>query len=65
MTKVLQISDHGWSGAASAEAVAEGLQYFLRCPQERVRAGTAALASAERYSAEQFGAAWHAVFVQK
>jgi glycosyltransferase involved in cell wall biosynthesis len=56
----------GWvCEEASAEAVAEGLQYFLRCPQERVRAGTAALASAERYSAERFGAAWHAVFVQK
>ena len=45
----------GWVCAeATAEAVAEGLQYFLRCPHELARAGRAALASAERYSAERF-----------
>ena len=49
----------GWVCAeATAEAIAEGLQYFLRCPHELARAGSAALQSTERYSAERFTAAW-------
>ncbi len=55
----------GWVCAeATAEAVAEGLQYFLRCPHELARAGNAALQSTERYSAERFTAAWQAVFAR-
>jgi glycosyltransferase involved in cell wall biosynthesis len=44
------------------EALAEGLEYFLRRPDELARAGRAALASADRYSEERFTAAWRAVF---
>jgi hypothetical protein len=56
----------GWvCTETTAEAVAEGLQHFLRCPDELARAGRAALASAERYSAQRFTAAWHAVFAER
>jgi glycosyltransferase involved in cell wall biosynthesis len=55
----------GWVCAeTTAEAVAEGLGHFLRCPDERARAGRAALASAERYSAERFAVAWQAAFAE-
>jgi glycosyltransferase involved in cell wall biosynthesis len=56
----------GWvCQETTAEAVAEGLQYFLRCPDELARAGRAALASADRYTPERFAASWQAIFAER
>jgi hypothetical protein len=46
----------------TAEALAEGLEYFLSRPETLTAAGRSALASAGRYSEERFVAAWGAVF---
>jgi glycosyltransferase involved in cell wall biosynthesis len=53
----------GWiASGADAEAVAEGLEYFLRSPQLAERAGEAARLSAARFTREQFAAQWREVF---
>jgi len=53
----------GWVCATvDAEALAEGLSYFLNCPGELARAGRAARVSADQYSEERFAAAWNEVF---
>ena len=45
-----------------AEALAEGLEFFLTRPEALASAGRAALASADRYSEGRFAAAWARVF---
>jgi glycosyltransferase involved in cell wall biosynthesis len=53
----------GWIAAnAGAEAIAEGLEYFLRNARQAERAGAAARASASRFTREQFAAEWREVF---
>jgi glycosyltransferase involved in cell wall biosynthesis len=53
----------GWIGhAATAEALAEGLGYFLFDAGRREEAGRAARVSLERFSQERFAQAWWAVF---
>jgi glycosyltransferase involved in cell wall biosynthesis len=55
--------DTGWvCPAVTAEALAEGLGYFLTRPDDLDRAGDAALASAGEYSEARFAAAWSAAF---
>ena len=55
----------GWVCArADAAAIAEGLEFFLRRPDELTRAGQAARLSAEKYSEERFAAAWAAAFAR-
>jgi len=46
----------------TAEAIAEGLEFFLTRPDDLSRAGRAALSSAGDYSHEHFAAAWAAAF---
>jgi glycosyltransferase involved in cell wall biosynthesis len=56
----------GWvCTETTAEAVAEGLRFFLRCPDALASAGRAALASAEHFSAERFAVAWNTVFAEQ
>ena len=45
-----------------AEALAQGLEYFLTRPEELSRAGSAALRSAGEYSPQRFASAWIAAF---
>ncbi|MBW8866725.1 MAG: glycosyltransferase family 4 protein [Acidobacteria bacterium] len=45
-----------------ADAVADGVEFFLRRPEQLAAAGQAARRSAENYSEERFTAAWAAVF---
>ena len=53
----------GWiCREASAEALAEGVEYFIADPARRERAGQAARASATRFSREQFAEAWWRAF---
>ena len=53
----------GWiCETVDAEALAEGLEFFLSRPDESVRAGLPANASAGQYSEERFAAAWSRVF---
>ena len=53
----------GWvCPETTAEAIAEGLAYFLTDPDRLARAGAAALASADRYSGDRFASAWTRVF---
>jgi len=55
----------GWVAAgADAEAIAAGLEFFLRRPEELARAGQAARLSAEKYSEERFASAWAATFAR-
>ena len=55
--------EDGWVCAdTTAEALAEGLEYFLSRPDVLATAGRSALASAERYSEDRFAAAWGAIF---
>jgi glycosyltransferase involved in cell wall biosynthesis len=55
--------DDGWvCTEATAEALAEGIGYFLSRPDERGRAAAAALASVARYSEQRFVCAWNKVF---
>jgi glycosyltransferase involved in cell wall biosynthesis len=55
----------GWVAArAEAEAIAEGLEFFLRRPDELTRAGQAARLSAEKYNEERFASAWAAAFAR-
>jgi len=46
----------------SAEALAEGIEYFLADPARWERARSAARASVNRFDPERFGAAWWSVF---
>src|SRR5262249_32963327 len=49
----------GWVCAdADAASIADGLEHFLRRPDELARAGQAARQSAEKYSEERFASAW-------
>jgi glycosyltransferase involved in cell wall biosynthesis len=61
-----EMIDHrrdGWICArADAEAIAEGLEFFLGRPEALEDAGRAASASAERYSETRFANAWADVF---
>jgi glycosyltransferase involved in cell wall biosynthesis len=53
----------GWvCPRADADALAEGLEYFLTHPAAAEAAGRAALASADRYNESRFAAAWSLVF---
>lgn len=53
----------GWVCASfDADALAEGLGFFLTRPDELARASSAAKASAEQYSEERFTTAWNDVF---
>ena len=53
----------GWlCPRADAEAIAEGLEFFLTRPEALASAGQAALASAERYNESRFASAWARVF---
>ncbi len=47
---------------ATAEAIAQALEYFLTRPATLEAAGEAALSSAERYTEDRFAAAWARVF---
>ncbi len=63
LPEVIEHGRDGWvCGEATAEALAEGLDYFLGDPGRRAAAGRAARASLERFSRERFAAAWWAVF---
>jgi L-malate glycosyltransferase len=57
---------HGVDGwvceSTTAEAIADGLRYFLCGPDALAQAGRAARTSAERYGEGRFSAAWDAVF---
>jgi glycosyltransferase involved in cell wall biosynthesis len=61
-----EMIDHrrdGWiCERADSGAVADGLEYFLRRPDELAAAGRAAMASADRYNERRFAAAWTRVF---
>ncbi len=59
---VTHLSD-GWvCEAATSEAIAEALQYFLARPAALEAAGTAARRSADTYSEDRFAAAWARIF---
>ena len=61
-----ELVDHmrnGWScPRADAEAIAEGLEFFLTRPEALARASQAARISANRYNERRFAAAWARVF---
>jgi len=61
-----EMIDHrrdGWiCERTDSGAVADGLEYFLRRPDELAAAGRAAMASAERYNERRFTDAWTRVF---
>ena len=53
----------GWvATAATAEALADGLEHYLRSPAERDRAAAAARASTARFSRDAFARGWLTVF---
>jgi hypothetical protein len=53
----------GWlCPRADAEAIAEGIEFFLTRPEVLSSAGLAALVSAERYNESRFASAWARVF---
>jgi glycosyltransferase involved in cell wall biosynthesis len=55
--------ENGWvCGEATAEALAEGIEFFLRRPDKLFSASKAALESAATFSAERFREAWAQVF---
>ena len=63
LPELVEHGEDGWVASdSSAGALAEGLEYFLKDPVRRQRAGEAARRSLERYSRERFAAAWWAVF---
>ena len=63
LPELIAHGEDGWICAeATAEALAEGLAYFLADPERRDRAGRAAQVSLERFSHERFAAAWQEVF---
>jgi glycosyltransferase involved in cell wall biosynthesis len=61
-----EIIDHGKNGwlcsAPTAEALAEGIEFFLADPDRLERAGRAARVSLESFSRERFAEAWWRVF---
>ena len=61
-----EMVDHtrdGWlCPRADAEAIADGLEFFLTRPDALVSAGRAALLSADRYNESRFTSAWARVF---
>lgn len=63
LPEVIEHGRDGWVCAtATAEALADGLEYFLADQGRREAAGSAARASLDRFSREKFAAAWWAVF---
>lgn len=63
LPEVIEHGRDGWvCAAATAEALADGLDHYLADPGRRAAAGRAARASLERFSRERFAAAWWAVF---
>jgi glycosyltransferase involved in cell wall biosynthesis len=63
LPELVRHRDTGWvCPEITAEALAEGLAYFLTRPDDLDRAGHAALASAVEYSEARFAAAWSAAF---
>ncbi|MBI1725711.1 MAG: glycosyltransferase family 4 protein [Candidatus Rokubacteria bacterium] len=63
LPEVIEHRHDGWvCGEATAEALAEGLEFFLADRRRREAAGSAARASLERFSREKFAATWWAVF---
>jgi glycosyltransferase involved in cell wall biosynthesis len=63
LPEVIEHARDGWvCGEATAEALADGIDYFLADAGRREAAGRAARASLERFSREKFAAAWWAVF---
>jgi glycosyltransferase involved in cell wall biosynthesis len=61
-----EMIEHGVDGwvtpMATAEAVADGLERYLRDPAERARAAAAALQSRARFSRKAFAGGWLALF---
>src|SRR6185295_2291721 len=63
LPEMIEHKRNGWvCPQADAEALAEGLEFFLTQPEALASAGRAALASADRYSEGRFAAAWGRVF---
>jgi len=63
LPEMIEHQRNGWvCPRADADAIAEGLEFFLTRPDELAAAGRAALASADRYSEGRFAAAWARVF---
>jgi len=63
LPEMVEHQRNGWAcPRADAEAIAEGLEFFLTRPERLASAGRAALASADRYGEARFAAAWARVF---
>ena len=63
LPEMIEHTRDGWlCPRADADALAEGLEYFLTNPEAAASAGRAAFASAERYSESRFATAWSRVF---
>jgi glycosyltransferase involved in cell wall biosynthesis len=63
LPELIEHGEDGWVvSEASAVALAEGLEYFLKDPVRLERARHAARRSAERFSRDRFAEAWWAVF---
>jgi glycosyltransferase involved in cell wall biosynthesis len=63
LPEMIEHKGDGWVCVRDdAEALAEGLEFFLTRPEALASAGRAALASADRYSEGRFAAAWARVF---
>src|SRR5207247_2521741 len=63
LPELIAHGEDGWiCSEVSADALAEGIEYFLADPVRLERASCAARASAERFSRERFADAWWGVF---
>ena len=63
LPEMIEHTGDGWlCPRADAEAIAEGLEFFLTRPEALASAGRAALVSAERYNESRFASAWARVF---
>jgi glycosyltransferase involved in cell wall biosynthesis len=63
LAELIEHRHDGWiCPKVSAEALAEGLRYFLRDEERMARAGRAAHASLVRFSREQFADGWWGIF---
>jgi glycosyltransferase involved in cell wall biosynthesis len=63
LPELVSHGDDGWvCPEITASALAEGLEFFLKRPDDLARAGRAARISAANYSEGRFAAAWSAVF---
>jgi glycosyltransferase involved in cell wall biosynthesis len=63
LPEMIEHTRDGWvCPRADADAIAEGLEFFLTRPEALASAGRAALASAERYNESRFASAWARVF---